>query len=115
MKNLLKLEELGQFMLSIILFNQLEYAWWVFIVCILMPDLSMIGYFTNTKIGAILYNLFHHKLIAITILSLGLWLQYSPLTLVGIILFGHAAMDRVFGFGLKFEDSFKNTHLGQIG
>ena len=27
MNNILKLEELGQFLLSIILFNQLEYSW----------------------------------------------------------------------------------------
>jgi len=36
-------------------------------------------------------------------------------TLVGIILFSHSAMDRVFGYGLKYPDSFKNTHLGKIG
>lgn len=31
------------------------------------------------------------------------------------ILFGHSAMDRIFGYGLKFNDNFKNTHLGWIG
>ncbi|MGB0176501.1 MAG: DUF4260 family protein, partial [Owenweeksia sp.] len=44
MNTLLKLEEVGQFLLSIILFSQLDYAWWVFPACILLPDLSMIGY-----------------------------------------------------------------------
>ena len=68
MNNLLKLEELGQFLLSILLFNQLGYAWWVFPVCILLPDLSMIGYLVNPKTGAWLYNSIHHKLVAIAIL-----------------------------------------------
>lgn len=115
MTNLLKLEELGQFLLSIILFNQLNYAWWVFPACILLPDLSMIGYLVNPKIGAWLYNFFHHKLVAIMILILGFWLNISLLTLIGVILFGHSAMDRIFGYGLKFNDNFKNTHLGWIG
>ncbi len=115
MKNLLKLEELAQLILAIILFNQLDYAWWIFIACILLPDVSMIGYMFNTKLGAFLYNLFHHKLLAIAVLAVGLWLHHSPLTLAGIILFAHSAMDRIFGYGLKFDDSFKNTHLGKIG
>ncbi len=115
MNNLLKLEELGQLLLSIFLFNQLEYSWWVFPACILLPDLSMIGYLVNTKTGAWIYNFFHHKLIAIAILGLGYWLDNSLLILTGVILLGHSAMDRMFGYGLKFSDSFKNTHLGRIG
>ena len=115
MNELLKLEESGQFLLSIILFSQLHYAWWVFPACILLPDLSMIGYLVNSKIGAWSYNFFHHKLVAIFIFMLGFWLNISLLTLAGVILFGHSAMDRVFGYGLKFNDNFKHTHLGWIG
>lgn len=115
MNNLLKLEELGQFILSIILFSQLDYFWWIFPICILLPDLSMIGYLINTKTGAWLYNFFHHKLVAIIIMISGFWLNNSLLTLAGVILFGHSSMDRMFGYGLKFNDDFKNTHLGWIG
>lgn len=115
MNNLLKLEELGQLLFSIVLFNQLDYAWWVFPACLLLPDLSMIGYLAGTKIGAWLYNFFHHKFVAITVLILGFWLNNPLITLAGIILFGHSAMDRIFGCGLKFNDNFKNTHLGWIG
>lgn len=115
MNNILKLEELGQFLLSIFLFSQLEYAWWVFPACLLLPDLSMIGYLFNPKTGAWSYNFFHHKLVAVLVLFLGFWLNNSFLILAGVILFGHSAMDRVFGYGLKFTDNFKNTHLGWIG
>ena len=37
------------------------------------------------------------------------------LLLAAIILFGHASMDRMFGYGLKFGDHFQHTHLGWIG
>ncbi|WP_162415627.1 DUF4260 domain-containing protein [Cyclobacterium roseum] len=114
-ENLLKLEELGQFLLSIILFKHLGYSWWVYPALLLLPDLSMVGYLVNTRTGAWLYNLFHHKLVAILILVLGYWFTISGLTLAGVILFGHSAMDRIFGYGLKLPDNFKHTHLGWIG
>lgn len=115
MNQLIKLEELGQFLLSILLFSQLEYAWWLFPACLLLPDLSMMGYAANPKTGAWLYNLFHHKLTGIAVLILGFWLSIPWLVLAGVILFGHSAMDRIFGYGLKFSDDFKHTHLGWIG
>jgi|SRR5690606_292696 len=115
MKNLLKLEELGQFILAIVLFNQLNYAWWILPALLLLPDVSMLGYLFNSKKGAWLYNFFHHKLIAVITYGIGFWLADETLQLIGIILFAHSAMDRLFGYGLKFNDSFSRTHLGTIG
>lgn len=112
---LVKLEELGQFFLSIYLFYLLDYDTWVFPALLLLPDVSMVGYLINPKIGAWLYNLFHHKLIAIAIMVIGFWIDYSPLALAGVILFGHSSMDRIFGYGLKYREGFKFTHLGMIG
>ncbi len=114
MERTLKLEELAIFGFSIFLFNQTEYAWWVFLVFILTPDIGMIGYLINSKIGAVTYNLFHHKGIALCILILGYYYSIEWIVLTGIILFGHAALDRMFGYGLKYEDSFKHTHLGWL-
>lgn len=115
MKIILKLEEFGQFALAVYLFTQLDYAWWVFPACILLPDLSMLGYLINPKMGAWAYNMVHHKLLAILILIAGFYFNISLLSLIGVLLFGHSSMDRIFGYGLKFTDSFNNTHLGRIG
>lgn len=115
MKNLIRLEELAMFAFSILLFNELPFAWWWFLVLILAPDFGMIGYAFGDKIGAYAYNLFHHKGIAILIYALGGWMDNDYLLLSGIILFGHASMDRIFGYGLKYEKGFKFTHLGEIG
>ena len=46
---------------------------------------------------------------------MGTFLGSQWLLLAGIVLFGHASMDRLFGYGLKFSDSFHHTHLGKIG
>lgn len=115
MKVLLKLEEIGMFLLSIVLFSFTDYSWWVFLLLILLPDVSMIGYVLNTKIGAIFYNFFHHKAVAVMVLSVGLYIDVDWLILSGVILFGHASMDRIFGYGLKYSDSFHHTHQGWIG
>ncbi|RIV17581.1 DUF4260 family protein [Fibrisoma montanum] len=115
MKTVLKLEEFAQFALSIVLFSQLPYAWWWFPALILLPDISMVGYFINPRIGAIGYNLGHHKGIALLVGTIGLLTQQPVLMLAGIILFGHASMDRMMGYGLKYSDSFKHTHLGVVG
>lgn len=114
MKNLIKLEEIGQFLLAIMLFSNLNYSWWMFPACLLLPDVSMIGYAINPKIGAYVYNIFHHKFIAIIVLIAGYLLAHKVLIFTGIILFAHAAMDRIFGYGLKYTNDFKNTHLGFI-
>jgi len=115
METSLKLEEVGQFLLSIILFAQLDYDWWFFPACLLLPDISMLGYAVNSRVGAAAYNVFHHKLTALVILAVGFLFQIPILSLAGIILFGHSAMDRIFGYGLKYSDDFKHTHLGWIG
>jgi len=115
MKQVIQLEELGMFLLSIFLFNQLSFAWWLFPALILLPDISMIGYTAGNKIGAILYNFFHHKAVAIAVYMLGFYLHNELIQLIGIILFGHSSMDRFFGYGLKTFAGFKSTHLGEIG
>ncbi|CAI2766347.1 DUF4260 domain-containing protein [Flavobacterium collinsii] len=115
MKTIIKLEELGMFVLGIYLFSLLNYHWWCFLVFILAPDLSMIGYVSNSKIGAFLYNLFHHKGLSILVYIVGCCLKIEYIQLIGIILFSHAAMDRFFGYGLKYQKGFKYTHLGEIG
>lgn len=115
MKTTLKLEELGMFILGIFLFTQLSYAWWWFLVLILLPDIGMLGYLISTKVGAITYNICHHKGLAIVIYLMGIYVDIELLKLIGIILFSHASLDRIFGYGLKFKDDFKNTHLGEVG
>lgn len=115
MKTVLKIEELAQFVLGIALFSRLDMAWWWFPTLILLPDFGMLGYAFNTKIGALVYNIFHHKAIGIAFVLVGMFYLGEIYTLIGIILFSHSAMDRIFGYGLKYPDSFRHTHLGKIG
>lgn len=114
MKTLLKSEELIQFLGAIFLFSRLDFAWWWFPTLILLPDVSMVGYLINSAVGAVLYNLVHHKGLGILVGLSGLMIGSQLLMLTGVVLFAHACMDRVAGYGLKYVDGFKHTSLGNL-
>ncbi|RTQ46272.1 DUF4260 family protein [Hymenobacter gummosus] len=115
MKNLLKIEELAELLLAVAVFAHLPYAWWVLPACFLLPDLSMLGYLAGPRLGALSYNLLHHKALAVAC-GLAGWLLGAPaLLLAGVVLFAHAAFDRLLGYGLKYPTSFQHTHLGRTG
>jgi hypothetical protein len=115
MKTLLNLEELAQFVLAFVLYVFAGDTWWHFFAWLLAPDLSMIGYLAGPGIGAVIYNFFHHKALAIAVFIAGIYLDIEWMSLSGLVLLGHSAMDRIFGYGLKYLDSFSHTHLGWIG
>lgn len=114
MKLLLLLEEIAMFGLGIWGLSQMnvELSWWAWLLLFFAPDIGMIGYAVNAKVGAFTYNLFHHKGIALLCLAAGYWLPDSWLMTAGCLLFAHSSFDRIFGYGLKYSDAFKHTHLG---
>ena len=115
MKTVVRFEEFGIFLFSMYLFSTLAYQWWLFPLLLLAPDVSMIGYLKDTKVGAFIYNLFHFRALALALYVLGIYFSVHFVALIGIILFAHSSLDRTFGYGLKFADSFGHTHLGMIG
>jgi hypothetical protein len=115
MNKLIRLEEAAMLGICLYALYRLRVEWWFYILLVFGPDLSMLGYLAGNKAGAILYNLFHHKAVAVIIFMLGILSQTWILQVAGIILFGHSSMDRVFGYGLKYFKGFGYTHLGRIG
>jgi len=116
MKTILKIEEAALLLLGFYLYMLTDLPVWWFFVLLLAPDISMLGYLGGNKLGAFTYNIFHHKGFAILLYLLGKSVLDLPvLELSGIVLFSHAAMDRIFGYGLKYNKGFKYTHLGKIG
>ena len=126
MKTLLKIEELAQFLLCIALLAVCQAPWWAYLLLLLGPDIGMLGYLVGPRTGAFTYNLLHHKAVALVVVVGGigalsgqnLWsdtaIKDLRLLMLGLVLYGHASMDRLFGFGLKYGDSFHHTHLGRI-
>jgi len=114
-KNILKLEEAAMLGLCVFALSLFNVSWWVYLLLLIGPDISFIGYTAGNKIGAVCYNLVHHKGIAIAVFAAGFILKDQWMQIIAIILFGHSSMDRMFGYGLKLPEGFKYTHLGIIG
>ncbi len=111
MKNIIRIEEVFFFLFSIYLFTGLDFSWWYFPVFLLVPDLGMLGYTVNSKFGALIYNIVHHRAISLTLYVVGAYVKNQVIMFTAVILFAHSSMDRVFDYGLKYADDFKHTHL----
>lgn len=101
--------------LYILSFYNLGLSAWIWVLLFFAPDLGMVGYAVNTRVGAFTYNLVHHKGIAVAVAVTGYVLGNEMMTAIGLLLFAHSSFDRIFGYGLKYSDNFHNTHLGTIG
>ncbi|WP_051349491.1 DUF4260 domain-containing protein [Chryseobacterium gregarium] len=88
---------------------------WLWVLLFFAPDLSMTGYLVNTRIGALTYNLVHHRAIAIALLAAGFLMHVDILISIGLLLAAHSSFDRMLGYGLKFPDHFKHTSSGWMG
>ena len=115
MKNIIKLEEAAMFGICVFALYLLHAEWYWYLLILIGPDISMIGYFLGSHVGAGIYNIFHHKGFAIFIFFIGLYTDTPIWEIVGVVLFGHSSLDRMFGYGLKLNRGFKYTHLGVIG
>lgn len=114
-QRLLRLEALAIFAASTALFFLFGGEFWIFALLFFAPDLSLVGYAVNRKVGAVLYNAVHsyalHAVLAVAGVLTGLEILWQ----IGLIFVAHAAFDRSLGFGLKYAAGFRHTHLGPIG
>ena len=117
MNNSLKMEQAAQLAIAVfaLWLQPLHFSWWIWPILFLLPDLGMLGYLIDERVGALTYNLFHHKAIAFVFISCGYLLAAPVIYLAGLLLWAHSSFDRVMGYGLKYSDSFHHTHLGFIG
>lgn len=112
---ILKAEGFVLLVLCIYAYAKLGYSWWLFGALIFAPDIGMAGYLRNAKLGAQLYNVFHVTAVPIAI---GVWgyVWSEPFAIaIALIWVAHIGMDRMLGYGLKYETGFTDTHLGKIG
>lgn len=115
MRNLLKLEEAAMFLFGFILLLHFALPWWLLLILFFAPDLGATGYLAGPRFGALTYNVLHHKAVALGLLFIGVFSANDYFQIAGLIIFAHSSFDRVLGFGLKYPDSFQNTHLGLMG
>jgi hypothetical protein len=113
-KFLLHLEGFAIIAISLYFYKELHLSWFWFFILLFLPDMSMIGYAFNNRVGAALYNFFHTYTLAIIIIIFGVLLSHQWIMAIGLILSAHIGMDRMLGFGLKYATDFKDNHLNRV-
>ena len=112
---LLRLEGAALLALVLILYPKVSDSWWLFAALILAPDLGMLGYLAGPRAGAAVYNALHVEALPIALAIAGFLLPAVLLIALALIWLAHIGVDRMIGYGLKYDAGFGFTHLGRIG
>ncbi len=111
---LLRAEGAAVFLGVIVMYANQGFSGVAFVALLLVPDLAMVGYLLNPRIGSIAYNTAHFYGLPLALALIGL-LTAAPLALqLGLIWLAHIGMDRTVGYGLKYPTDFKDTHLQRV-
>jgi hypothetical protein len=111
---LLRLESLLALLAAVIGYRvALHGSLWLFALLFLAPDLSLAGYAGKRRpaFAASVYNVAHNYILP-ALLGAAAWHWASPRSArIAAIWFAHIALDRLLGYGLKFPEAFKPTHI----
>ena len=111
---LLRVEGSLLFAVSFVCYYETHASWILFAVLVLTPDLSMLGYLANAKIGATIYNAVHTLIGPLLLIAYALLTAHAALLPYGLIWTTHIGFDRMIGAGLKYPTQFKDTHLQHV-
>ena len=100
--------------LALYLFGRGDWSWWLFAALILAPDLAILGWAVNKRVGAAAYNLAHAYVWPVGLAIYGVGADHDTALAIGLVWAAHIAVDRALGFGLKYPTDFKDTHLQRL-
>lgn len=111
---LLRLEGVAFLVASIFFYRQSHASWVLFAVLFLAPDLFMLGYLVNARVGAAAYNMVHTLFVPGVLIVVAILVARSEFLPLALIWTAHIGLDRMLGFGLKYPTRFKDTHLQHV-
>lgn len=108
---MLRLEGVAVLGASIALYADGGWSWLAYLLLLLAPDLSMLGYVAGPRGGALVYDLAH---LAALPIALGAVADSGLPVQLALIWLGHIGMDHGLGYGLKYPTAFGDTHLQRV-
>jgi len=100
--------------LSVLLYRSSGRSWWIFLALLLTPDLSMLPYLINPKVGGASYNIVHSYFLPLVLAAVAITLGETAMLPYVLIWMTHIGLDRLLGYGLKYPTAFGRTHLGNL-
>jgi hypothetical protein len=111
---MLRIEGVAVLAAAVLLYGRQDFSWVWFALLLLAPDLAIIPYAINQRFGRIVYNVAHTYTLPLVLALIGLMVSSGVALQMALIWFAHIGMDRMVGYGLKYPDSFKETHLQRV-
>ena len=108
---LLHLEGAAVLIVSLFSYHWIQASWFQFALLFLVPDISMLGYAANVRVGAISYNAVHCYAAPLILAGWSIGANHSAILPLSLIWIAHIGFDRMLGYGLKYPTRFKDTHL----
>jgi hypothetical protein len=111
---LLRLEGLVLFGAALTLYVREDYSLLLLAVLFLAPDLSFVGLAGGPRAGAVAYDAAHTYVGPILLTSVALIAEWTTGVQLGLIWLAHIGIDRALGYGLRYPDAFRDTHLQRV-
>jgi hypothetical protein len=99
---------------SVVLYRHIHASWVLFALLFLSPDLFMLGYLLNARVGAAVYNLVHTLFAPGVVMAVIYFAGQPRLRPYLFVWTAHIGFDRMQGYGLKYPTFFKDTHLQHV-
>jgi len=111
---LLRLEGAALFAAAIALYVDQGFSALAFVLLILAPDVSLLGYLAGGRAGALSYDVVHFEALPIALGTIGVLGGSDVPVQVALIWLAHIGIDRLLGYGLKYPSAFTDTHLQRV-
>lgn len=109
---LLRFEGLAAAVLAVVAYAEWGDGWWAFAALVLAPDLAALGYLAGRRAGATLYNIAHWYALPVLLAVVAIVSDNELSLNLALIWAAHIGVDRAIGYGLKYPDDPRRTHLG---
>ena len=111
---LLRAEGLVLFAAAIALYVREDFSLLLLVVLFLAPDLAFVGLAAGQRAGAIAYDTVHTYVGPILLTSISLIAEWGTGVELGLIWLAHIGIDRALGYGLRYPNAFRDTHLQRV-
>jgi uncharacterized protein DUF4260 len=111
---LLRIEGLVLFVCAIALYVREDHSILALVLLFLAPDLSFLGLAGGPRVGAVAYDAAHTYVGPILLASVSAIAEWDVGMMLGLIWLAHIGIDRALGYGLRYTDAFRETHLQRV-
>jgi Domain of unknown function (DUF4260) len=111
---LLRLEGAALAAGALVLYVREDFGLLLLLVLALAPDISFLGYLAGARAGAAAYNGLHATVGPLALGVTGVLTGTDLAVQLALVWLAHIGFDRLLGYGLKYPESFRETHLQRV-